>query len=355
MSHRAERLRTLFVPPLTIVRSALGRLRPLALLFVTAPLACARGGAAADLAAGPAPDGGAAPLDSSTSAETDGETDGDGDASVQAACAARETAYCGQLARCAPFLISTQYGDTAACLAQRTAVCLDAVGAPGSGWTTGGLQACSQALAALSCSDFLRPKPAPNVCRVSGLTDTGAACRYDAQCRSGYCRVESGAGCGRCVTLGLTGAPCSTFADCDGDLVCTMSGMCEPPAGVGVACDGARPCRLGLACTTGTCIVAGSAGTVCDPHGGGGDCDGDQGLVCNALTSRCTALGVVPIGQSCGSGSAACYGGGACENGSCVAAPQIGDACGIGPAGGCGPLGTCTGGVCQPLTAADCQ
>jgi hypothetical protein len=283
-----------------------------------------------------------------------GGAEGGSDAWAQSACSDRALTYCGQLAQCAPFLAATQYGDDTACVATVTAICHDTVVAPGSGWTDGTLRACTGALGALSCGAFLRGKPAPRACRITGTTNPGDACVYDGQCRSGYCRVAEFARCGNCVTPGLTGSPCGRNADCDGDLMCASSGTCQPPAAPGAACDSPpRPCRPGLACTGGTCTPHGSAGATCDPREGAA-CDAEQGLFCDEQSSTCVALGVGQVGESCGARLAACYGGATCADGACANAPAVGDACEGDGAPGCGALGTCTGGICQPFTAADC-
>jgi hypothetical protein len=274
---------------------------------------------------------------------------------AQAACGDRALTYCGQLAQCAPFVAATRYGDDTRCVGSVTAVCLDSVAAPGSGWADATLRACTRAVGALSCAAFLRGKPAPGACRVTGTTDTGDACAYDGQCRSGYCRVTVGQ-CGNCVTPGLTGSPCGSSADCDGDLMCASSGTCQPPATAGVGCDDPpRPCQLGLACVGGTCTPRGGAGASCDPSESAA-CDAELGFFCDESTSTCQPTGVAQIGQSCGPRSATCYGGGVCANGTCARSPGTGDACDGDGGGGavCGPLGTCTGGVCQPFRATDC-
>jgi hypothetical protein len=273
---------------------------------------------------------------------------------AQPACSDRALTYCGQLAQCAPFLAATRYGDDTACVAGVTAVCLDSVAAPGSGWSDATLRACTGALSALSCSDFLRGKPAPSACRIAGTTNTGDACVYDGQCRSGYCRVAGRAQCGNCATPGLTGSPCGRDADCDGDLMCASTGTCQPPAAAGVSCDSPpRPCRLDLACIGGTCTRRGGAGASCDPREAAA-CDAEEGLFCDEHSSTCMALGVGQVGESCGARSAACYGGAVCTEGTCANAPGVGEVCDGDGGTGCGPLGTCTGGVCQPFTAADC-
>jgi hypothetical protein len=277
----------------------------------------------------------------------------DAGAWARSACGDRALTYCGQLAQCAPFVAATRYGDDTSCVGSVTAVCLDSVAAPGSGWTDATLRACTHAVGALSCAAFLRGKPAPGACRVTGTTDTGDACVYDGQCRSGYCRVAMAPGqCGNCVTPGLTGSPCGSSADCDGDLMCASSGTCQPPAAAGVACDSPpRPCQPGMTCVGGACTPRAGAGASCDPSESVA-CDSEQGLFCDEQTSTCQPTGVAQIGQSCGPRLAECYGGGVCDSGTCARAPSTGDAC-DGDAG-CGSLGTCTGGVCQPFTATDC-
>lgn len=327
-------------------------LRPLvasSIAFSIALGACAQGAGDPSAAAG---DSGTAGDDARTGEAGEG---GEGGArtSVQKACGDWATQYCPMLEKCAGFAMHVTYGDGITCASRIAIACADVLSAPGTGWTGDGLEACKQAVAAFDCETFLHVKPAPVVCRVNGTIDNGQPCRYDAQCRTGYCRITSGS-CGNCTALGLTGAPCSTYTDCDGDLMCASSGTCQPPSGKGATCDSTHPCKLGLACIGGTCAAPGQVGASCTPSLGGIDCDSQQGAYCDSTSKSCAALVVAQNGQPCDS-RAACFGGGTCFGGNCQAVVSDGSPCNPQQGENCETPASCQQGLCQMTKASACQ
>jgi hypothetical protein len=330
-----------------------------------AQLGCANGGNGSSASGGD--DGGTSAADVTTDAPTDAPP-GEGGTSADQACTDDAASYCTQLGQCAAFLLKTQYGDAPTCNARRKMGCTDQVSAPGTGWTGDTLEACIKARAALSCDDFLHRKPAPTACQVTGAIVTSNACRYDAQCGTGYCRHTGGALCGNCVAQGATGAPCTVSADCAGDLVCAGSGttgICEAPTGAGGPCDGTHPCAQGLACLPApmssmtVCVQPGDVGAPCNPANHNADCDYDKGAYCDSVSSTCLSYAVAMAGQACGGGTAACFGGGTCEaaDGGTVCVPPVADGAACNPMQGasCMPPQSCQTGLCQLYGASKCM
>lgn len=311
------------------------------------------GGVTGDDAPGPGPD---APHDG---AKTDGGEGGGGGTSAAKACADNAAAYCTQLEKCAAFLVTVQYGDQLTCVARNTPGCIDALQAPGTGWTGDVLEACITARNALDCSAFLHGKPGPKACDVTGGIPNSNACRYSAQCGGAYCRYASGASCGTCVGLGATGAPCTATSDCDGNLVCALSGgsgTCQPPVGAGGQCDATHPCQQGLACLASTCTAPGGLGATCSSKNGGADCDYYQGVYCDTASSTCKAYAMAQAGDACGTAQpTVCVGDGTCSNGHCVAPVQDGTACNAAQGQNCMPPQTCNAGTCSLYSASQCK
>jgi hypothetical protein len=281
--------------------------------------------------------------------------------SAQKACADDATSFCTQLHMCAQFLFDTQYGDEHTCESSRTAGCLDALAAPGTGWTGDKREACVQARAALDCATFLDGKPPPAACRISGQLATNQACLYGAQCGTGSCRIAGGSSCGTCATPALTGAPCAASSDCDGNLMCAGAGTCQPPVAASGTCDATNPCAQGLFCSQSQCTAPGGLGATCAAANNGADCDYEQGLTCDGASSSCKAYVVVQPGGACGSATpTVCAGQGTCYQSLCVPPAADGTACGQSgsncmPPDTCGADGGPDGGTCALFSATQCK
>ena len=347
---------------MTIRGTLLGDVRASALvsclLVLFLPVACANGGSGGDSPSsddggddgGPVGDG--AKGDSTVAGDG-----GDSGSSVSAtkACGDNASAYCTQLEMCAPFLITVQYGDELTCVARNTIACADVLSAPDTGWNGDVLEACIKARSALACSDFLEGKPAPQACRVTGQIFNGP-CRYDGQCGSGYCRYASGASCGTCVNLGETGSPCTTSADCDGNLMCASSGTCQPPSPLTGSCGAMAPCQQGLACVGAACIQPGALGATCSPSNNNADCDYDQGVYCDSTSKECSAYLTPQAGGACGGTIATvCAGGGTCYKSACVPPEMDGAMCASATGENCLYPSTCNAGTCGLYSGSMCK
>jgi hypothetical protein len=321
----------------------------LLVVFPLAPASCATGSVVTqEDDGGRTIDGAVEGSDSPVCNPETGGGDGGGTSDTKA-CGDWVNNYCAELEMCANFVLITTYGDKLTCSTQLQRQCLDVLGAPGSGFTGDGLEACLTAVKAENCFDFLHSKPNPNPCRAAGTVDNGKACRYDFQCRSAYCKLSGN--CGNCVTPGLTGSPCSANNDCDGNLMCAGIATCQPPQDTGAMCDMMHPCKEGLVCVSGSCAAPAASGASC---AGGAVCDGQQGVYCDAMSMTCTPYTIPMNGQPC-SATAICFGGAACNAGSCVAASTDGSSCDTMSGIGCVSPDSCTAGTCTIFTASQCM
>ncbi|HEX8794722.1 MAG TPA: hypothetical protein VF765_27435 [Polyangiaceae bacterium] len=325
---------------------------PVALLAL--PMACATSGDGNSASSGEGGDEGSVEGGEGSVGEGGvGEGGGDGGTggtSAAKACADNASHYCTQLSMCSPFLLSIQYGDEITCETEVQPGCLDALAAPGTGWTGDKLETCVTARDKLSCEQFFYAKPYPNVCMPSGKLGN-AACRYDAQCGTGYCRIPSGMMCGTCVSRGATGALCQTSDDCDGNLMCAM-GTCAAPSMLNGPCSATTPCAQGLQCVGSVCVVAGGVDGGCGDAGG--VCDYNLGAVCTG--NACGPVAVDTAGGSCsGPPMDQCPSSSVCSQGFCT--PPIGDmmSCDAGSGIPCTPPDTCNMGTCSLFTASQCK
>jgi hypothetical protein len=327
--------------------------------------ACANGGSSAGVS--PGDDGGLLEGgDATTKSDAPHDAGVDGPASntsAQKACADNAGAYCTQLNTCALFLVTTQYGDELTCVARQQPGCLDALAAPGTGWTGDKLEACVTARTALDCADFLHAKPQPGACRVTGLIATSDACRYDEQCGTGYCRYAAGASCGNCVTRGATGAPCTASADCAGNLMCAGAGTCQPPATATNPCSATIPCVQGLVCIGSVCVAPAGVATppaTCVPKNNSADCDYTQGVYCDATTMACQPYSKAQAGDACGGSTpTVCTGDATCFQSLCVAPADDGSTCNAAAGLNCLAPSSCLGGeggaTCALFSASQCK
>jgi hypothetical protein len=258
--------------------------------------------------------------------------------------------------QCFPQAITASWGDVATCVAAVAPSCAKVLAAPGDGWTPDRLMACIRARELLACDAFLLRKPELADCAITGAIADGAACRWGAQCKSGYCKITSGS-CGNCVTPVARGGACTTYSDCAAELLCAKNDTCQSPVANGGACDDAHPCALGTACIAGACKKPGGEGADCDPMNGGVDCDYYQWVWCSGASKKCTKYKFGKAGDPCSVANEAivCEAGGGCLNGACAAAG--GDATLCDPAKGinCASPLSCDMGTCKLVDANQCK
>jgi hypothetical protein len=267
------------------------------------------------------------------------------------------SATCSRLAACSQIWdIKAAYGDPGTCTARQTVRFSSLLTASGAGWTPAALEACSQAIPALSCSDFLGHN-LPATCHPAGQLANGASCADGTQCQSGYCLSNAmttpTTGCGTCGPA-LTGAQsCNTASDCPWGSACLVPhGACGQLGAAGSTCLVADNCLWGLACIQGHCASPQPAGGPCTDNS---ECDYLGGFACSGAT--CAALPVASVGQLCGSiGNAnvrtLCGASGFCNSsGTCQAAVSDGAACDPLTGPNCMPPAQCLGKMCTVLGA----
>jgi hypothetical protein len=324
---------------------------PLALAAL--PVACATGGGGNGGTGGEGGDDGSSVEGGEGSVGEGGAGEGgeggSSGTSAAKACADNASHYCMQLGNCSSFLLQIEYGDIITCQTEVVPGCMDALAAPGTGWTGDRLEACIAARDKLNCEQFFYDKPYPNVCTPTGKIGN-AACRYDAQCGTGYCRIPAGMMCGTCVARGATGALCQSTDDCDGNLMCAM-GTCAAPSMIGGPCSMSTPCANGLQCVGGRCIVPGGLDGGCGEAGG--TCDYNLGAYCAG--NACGAVVVDTPGGSCGGSSPPdqCPSSSTCQQGFC--ASPIADMGACDGSVACTPPDTCNAGTCSLFTASQCH
>jgi len=276
------------------------------------------------------------------------------------ACADLAAAFCGRIDACANLILRIAYGDTATCRARGALVCPQVFKAPGTTTTPDRLEACSKAVAALSCADVYT-RQIPQACRAKpGPQADGTTCGDDGQCASGFCR-KSGLACGTCGPRAQAGATCTVDDDCDAGLACAANRQCVAFGSAGATCDANRPCAAPLVCDAGRCVTPGDAGASCTPSPSGGNCDHTQGLYCPA-GGTCRLVVYASAGQACGVQSsgdlALCTAGATCSStpsGTCVAPAVDGAACNPANNVKCLSPASCDNGLCKLPDPASCH
>jgi hypothetical protein len=287
------------------------------------------------------------------------------------ACADYAGKSCMAAQRCVPGLVQYEYpGGLASCVSALQLACEASIEAPGTGATPAGLQQCGDAVATMTCDEYLASSADP-ACRFHGGTiANGGACGDSWQCASGRCASTiGGVVCGTCVAQVALGGPCVDIECADG-LVCSASAagstsrVCSQPVAAGGPCFDSGVCPGNTACgaATGTCDPLPGDGATCDVSST--FCDLSQGLLlCDPYQGVCQPpAGPVPPGQACGwltvtAPYAQC-------NGYCVINPgsnagtcfsELGQGQTCTSADLCGVNLTCQSGVCQPLGPTACD
>ena len=264
---------------------------------------------------------------------------------------------------------------------------------PDSNRTVAEVVACLPALAKRSCTDVVM-NVMPD-CFPTGKRDAGAACAFSSQCKSGFCNGD-GVSCGACGDGARpAGSACTRWWECAAGLHCSRGGTCVENgtpvyAAEGEPCDldatPMRGCAGDLYCELdgngrpGACFAPPPAGYVCASNDVGNGMG--SSMICAAGTTcvqgLCQPPGGCGLGMQCDSTS---YCGWTANGAACMASPSLGGACSstipcLAPAvcGGdgftcvlrgkagepcsndnpCDKFLTCTGGTCQPMTAALC-
>lgn len=273
------------------------------------------------------------------------------------ACTLQAQATCAKLSQCISFSLNVSYGGMATCLVRQKLVCMGRITLSGATIKPVDIASCASAITSQSCDDY-DVGNTPAACRHVGTLANGAACGSSVQCASGYC--SNAGSCGVCMVRVGQGGACSAMTYCDYGLYCSGIGTsraCAKYGTQGASCSVANNllCSPTLACINGTCSPLLATGATCNQardllYGG---CDGYQGVLCAAGTSKCTPLTYVAVGQACPSGS--WCNGASCFNGTCVAPAADNASCNTTSGPLCLPAATCTGGKCTVLDATTCR
>jgi hypothetical protein len=280
------------------------------------------------------------------------------------ACADEAHQRCTRLQACSATDVQIRYGSESACEAGEARSCLSTLAQPSNGKTPAAVEACAQAYAGWTCTDYLNDENIPPACQQkTGPFPDGTVCAVSGQCQTGFCAIAPAASCGTCTALPVAGASCAQLTSCGAGLTCTSDTMtCVALGAESAACGTGAPCGAGLSCvgadaatsTQGICQAAVEAlGATCDPaQKSGPGCDRNAGLVCNGTSKTCQAIVLAAAGQPCGDvgqQTAACSTEGVCTGasgstpGTCTAAAAEGAACDTGSGTTCIEPGRCVG------------
>lgn len=307
-----------------------------------------------------------------------GQTAGSGDGGMTAAQACADNAHqrCTRLQACSATDLQLRYGSESACETGEAGSCMLTLAQPSNGKTVAHVEACAQAYAGWSCTDYLNDQNIPTGCQqATGPFANGAACAVSGQCQTGFCAIAPGAACGTCAAVPQAGASCAQLTACAPGFTCTTdTKTCVVFAAQGAACGRGAPCGAGLSCvgadaTTGvmgTCQRAvETSGAACDPTlKTGPGCDRNAGLVCNGMSKTCQAVVLASAGQPCGdvnhqtaycSAEGTCTGASAAAPGTCTAAATAGAACDQASGTSCVSPGRCVGSVSDAGITGTCE
>jgi hypothetical protein len=254
-------------------------------------------------------------------------------------------AVCSQLMTCSAAAFQKRWPDLATCEAREKLSVLDALNAKNTAQTPKNIEACATEIAQESCDQFLSgDMPTPHCVTPSGPAADGAACTFNAQCKTGFCSVAATALCGTCAEPPAAGASCASQG-CGQTMICVRSTMmCQVPVAVGGSCSTMNPCGVGLACVGATATANGMCQTQVATLGASCDhtlrtapnCNQNDGLTCAAMGAAldtCVMQPIVPAQQACGqvmgvanacAASATCIGTGTMT---CIAPATDGAAC----------------------------
>lgn len=295
------------------------------------------------------------------------------DLTAEQACSDVAESRCAKLSSCSPTDLERRWGDLTTCETREKLACMQGLTASATGATPPSVEECSTALAAATCDAFLsKVMPPPECLAQMGPAALGAACAFNAQCKSSFCALADDALCGVCAVQPVAGDSCATTG-CGPELSCVKATMlCQAPVASGGACDRTMPCGTGLSCvgstmtTMGTCMAdATTVGATCDPQRKTGPgCDAGSGLACNTMTKQCVMQPDVAAGMPCGliaNVETRCAGGATCEiptgqtTGTCVAPAADGAACDATNGPDCLFPAKCVAGTCQLPGSSSCS
>ena len=215
-------------------------------------------------------------------------------------------------------------------------------------------QSCQDAYTNAACTGAQTPAElTKDECIRKGTLETGTACEYDGQCKTGNCFAPHG-GCGTCSAFGVEGADCSlTTLKCAPGLVCG-DGKCRKLSALGETCV-KTSCAFPNKCVGGTCVAPLTDTTQCTLNASNDDpCEHR----CISNTCGPNPSKFVKAGEKCGEANLFCPAGTSChgptsDNRTCVLDAFAGEACDDDKGPECASSLTCVNAKCEekPLDA----
>lgn len=275
-------------------------------------------------------------------------------------CEEYATAYCTRQVGCSNFWSTIYASNFETCRSTRVQRCQLNTKSPDTGWTQEAALACSRAITAESCDDFLLGVM-PTECRPAGKRTAGSPCGDRYQCDGGQCLSSTAASqCGTCTLLPKAGESCATLKICEDGLQC-VSDICQPYRNAGENCSSGDRCKPTLACMVGTCQNP-QQGAACNDQN---DCSFHQIQYCSGSSFTCEKypLTVATVNEACGisfdseticTPDAYCRTSSSAAFGVCTKLPTEGQACATSD-GLCANPYTCIGGVCKIFDRGSCK
>jgi hypothetical protein len=295
----------------------------------------------------------------------DGRVDAPDPATTKS-CSDYVAAYCAHQQRCNKLTFGQNYGSLDTCIARANLTCADELVAAGSTKTLASLDACTAGLKVATCDEgVVKPLPA---CISVGTLAAGSPCRYRSQCQSDFCQTQGNEWCGVCAPKGAAGASCASQAGCGDGLICTVNLVCAKAIAETMTCNPtAFDCDPQLTCSaTSMCEKRGSLNQACRLMPGD-PCNFFQDLLCVGTggMGTCTQVRYSAANGSCdGPNAVLCAASGGCRGsngaaasvGTCVAPAADGQRCDPMTALRCTFPAICRNGTCdRPAPASTCR
>jgi hypothetical protein len=263
-------------------------------------------------------------------------------------CPKLAAAVCAYGARCLPGFL-----EETTCVKGEQTLCEHEVKV--NGFVNASLpQACGDAYTMAACTGAQTPPElAKDECIRKGTLETGTACEYDGQCKTGNCFRPYG-GCGKCAAFGVEGADCTmTTLKCAPGLVCADA-KCRKPSALGEACV-RTSCAYPNKCIGGKCAAPLADTTACTKNATDDDpCEHR----CNSGTCGPSPSRFVEANEKCDGSTLICPAGTSChgptnDDRTCLLDAYAGEACDADKGPECAQTLACVNGKCEerPLDA----
>jgi hypothetical protein len=270
----------------------------------------------------------------------------------QKACYGLAKARCARLGSSCPSFPLFE-GQHATCLSRTTDICLYAYAPKAGNVPATTVEKCAKTMETAACTDRLDGDFA--ACEhVAGQIADGKGCVYDAECATSFCARERNHPCGTCSSAPQEGAECKQGRCGSPGLTC-IDNKCVKHAAKGEDCKGPSHCEAALTCHAGKCVEPLAADAKCDSGSAAVPCDPANGLFCDATSKTCKPVGLLNVGDACGSAVVGkrCRGETVCKNDRCVPTVRRDQPCSD-QSGPCDAPSMCINGHCKVPDVALC-